>query len=171
MKTKELLDKYQKIIGGLIDQKPEDIRFQILREIKNEEGIRIRSEWIGIGQIFYEKPDYSIPCNFSKGNYRVVIGTCTIGEWKLYELPHCCAYLVSCNATVESKYRNKRVGTALNSMRQDIGRILGYSSILCTDIARNKYQRQLLATNGWKDLHEIKNKRTGNTVFLSVINI
>ena len=64
-----------------------------------------------------------------------------------------------------------RIGTILNQLRQDIGRLLGYSSIICTDIQQNTNQRKLLETNGWKDIHSVINKRTNNRVYLSVINI
>ena len=86
-------------------------------------------------------------------------------------MPHCCAFMVSCNVNVTEKYRGMRIGTILNQFRQDIGRVLNYSSILCTDIEQNTHQRKLLKTNGWKDIHDVVNKRTKNRVYISVINI
>jgi hypothetical protein len=80
-------------------------------------------------------------------------------------MPHCCAFMISCNVYVSASYRNKRIGTTLNSLRQDIGRVLGFTSILCTDIEKNIHQRQLLKTNGWKDIHSVINKRTNNQVY------
>lgn len=79
--------------------------------------------------------------------------------------------MVSCNALVKEKYRGKRIGTILNQLRQDIGRLLGYSAIICTDIDKNTPQRKLLATNGWKDVYSVLNKRTKNLVHLAVINL
>lgn len=156
MKTTELLDKYRKIIAPILKCEPEDIRFFITDKGREDE----------IGTLDYKKDN-----NWSLGQYRVKLKDEEISRWKLYEMPHCCAFMISCNVIVHEKYRNKRIGTILNQLRQDIGRILGYSSILCTDIEKNVNQRKLLQTNGWKDVHSVINKRTNNRVYLSVINI
>lgn len=162
MKTKELLDKYQKIIGGLLKVQPQYIQFQVLKG----------SKWSEIASIQYEKENEdALIYNWCEGRYKVLVNGEVISTFELYQLPHCCAFLVSCRSFVEPTFRGKRIATTLNSMRKDIGRMLGYSSLLCTDIEQNKPQRQLLATNGWKDIHQVKNKRTNNQVFISVINL
>lgn len=159
MKTLEILDKYRKILAGIIKCNPEDIIF--FKDSKE------------IGTFDYDKDEVAV--NWALGSYivkqRYLGGYSTIGSFRLYQLQHCCAFMVSCNAVVEKDYRGKRIGTTLNMLRQDIGRLLGYSAILCTDIAQNTYQRQLLKTNGWRDLFSLVNKRTKNTVYLSVISI
>lgn len=161
MKTLEILDKYRKILAGLIDCNPQDIKFY--ESSSNEE----------IGTFDYDKDE--VTQDWKLGSYKVIQQIeekqVTISTWNLYQLQHCCAFMVSCNVKVDVNYRNKRVGTVLNQLRQDIGRLLGYSAILCTDIEQNTNQRKLLKTNGWKDIHSIVNKRTNNRVYLSVVNI
>ena len=161
MKTIEVLDKYRKIISSILKCNPEDIKFYI-NHSKEE-----------IGTIDFDKNIVSK--NWELGTYNVVqqIGDVQkeISSWKLYQLQHCCAFMVSCNVKVEESYRSKRIGTILNQLRQDIGRLLNYSSIICTDIEQNINQRKLLKTNGWKDIHSVINKRTSNRVYLSIINI
>jgi len=76
--------------------------------------------------------------------------------------------MVSCNASIKRGFRNNKIGTILNSLRQDIGRIMNYSTILCTDVEQNTYQRRVLKTNGWTDVYSVKNKRTNNKVYLTV---
>lgn len=176
MKTSEVLNKYRKIIAGLLSCNSEDISFYVNNELigeltyyKTEEEAR---EYSTERNIPFNMEDYSnLPRCFKLGNYSVKYKDEVISTWKLYEMPHCCAFMISCNVKVIENFRNKRVGTILNQLRQDIGRLLNYSSIICTDIEQNKHQRQLLKTNGWKDIHDVINKRTRNRVFISVINI
>lgn len=155
MKTLEVLDKYKKILCGITGGTPDDITFYQDDKL--------------IGEMDYDKNEVSK--NWSLGNYTVKFKNSVISTFKLYQLQHCCAFMVSCNAEVKKDYRGKRIGTILNTLRQDIGRLLGYSAILCTDVEVNEHQRKLLKTNGWKDLFSLINKRTNNRVYLSVINI
>ena len=159
MKTKALLDKYTRTIKGLLECKT--VEFQVLNE---------RKTWNTIGALEYpDKPE--LMYNWSLGTYRLLVNDGVAASWKLYQLPHCCAIAVSCESLVNSNYRGKRLGTTLNSLRQDIARVMGYSLLLCTDITTNTHQRQLLATQGWKDIYQVHNKRTKNDVIISVINI
>lgn len=175
MKTKEILEKYKTIISGLLKCNKEDIHFFSEQTISYEKGDR--KELIEIGELYYYKPDIegytkeTNTANWNLGNYVVKYKEKIISTWKLYEMPHCCAYIISCKSEVMNDFRNKKIGTVLNQLRQDIGRVLGYTTMLCTDIEKNIYQRQLLKTNGWKDIHTIVNKRTKNIVHLSVINL
>lgn len=189
MKTKEILDKYQKIVAGLLKVNQAEIRFFMHANgvYDSEASIKaaIKSGQLReIKEIEYFEPEKDednnetgnqIRCtrwqNWSEGNYFMTLNYKLIASWELYKLPHCCAILVSCRAHVKEEFRGKRVGTILNNLRQDIGKLLGYSTLMCTDIGQNVHQRQLLATNGWKDIHEVKNKRTGNKVYVSVINL
>lgn len=163
MKTAEVLDKYRKILSGILKCDPENILLYI----------RKSGNWSDVGHFDYDKK--TISQHWELGEYRVTqkIGVVEveISTFKLYQLQHCCAFMVSCNALVREKYRGKRIGTILNQLRQDIGRLLGYSAIICTDIDKNTPQRKLLATNGWKDVYSVLNKRTKNLVHLAVINL
>lgn len=163
MKTQEILDKYRKIIAPILKCESKDIKFFIYGRGETYKNQMVQDE---IGSLNYEKDN-----NWSLGTYVVKIKNTEISRWKLYEMPHCCAFMISCNVTVNPDFRNKRIGTILNQLRQDIGRILNYSSVICTDIEKNTNQRKLLETNGWKDIHDVVNKRTKNRVYISVINI
>ena len=163
MKTKELLDKYKKIICPILKCDEKDLKFFISGRGDTWETRSIEDE---IGELEYKKDS-----NWGLGTYTLKCKDKIVSHWKLYEMPHCCAYMISCNVEVITAYRNKRIGTILNSLRQDIGRLLGYSALLCTDIEKNIYQRKLLETNGWRDVHNVINKRTQNRVYLSVINL
>lgn len=166
MKTSEILDKYRKIISAILNCKPEEIKFFI----KDRGEGKDKTIWDEIGNLTYTKDN-----NWSLGYYKVELHTKKIkkqiSNFRLYKMPHCCAYMISCDVSVYAEFRNKRIGTILNQLRQDIGRLLGYSSFLCTDIEQNTNQRKLLATNGFKDIHNVVNKRTQNRVYLSVINL
>lgn len=189
MKTKEVLDKYRKLISGLLKAKPEYVRFftsEHLPAVYNFKLVDFIKNYKPkeISEVEYFEPEkdkkgnetgkqirYTRWNDWSEGKYVVTIGDQLLASFELYKMPHCCAILVSCKAFVSEKFRNKRVGTTLNSLRQDLGRLLGYSTLMCTDINQNTHQRKLLETNGWKDIHTVKNKRTGNLVHVSVVNL
>ncbi len=191
MKTSELLDKYRKVLSSILKCKEDEIRFFVgevpygtstlaatLQHGKDRPGA-VKE----IAELEYFKPKYENGQetggqvrytqwnNWSEGKYLVFVKNSLLTTFELYKMPHCCAILVSCKAFVTEKFRNKRIGTIMNSFRQDIGRVLGYSLLFCTDIEQNECQRKLLKTNGWKDVHSVVNKRTNNRVYLSVINI
>ena len=176
MKTLEILDKYRKILAGILSCDINDITFykdkNLIGELKyskSEEEAREDAKDRGVP---FNMDDYVfVATNLGLGDYVVKYEEEVISTWKLYQMPHCCAFMVSCNVNVTEKYRGMRIGTILNQFRQDIGRVLNYSSILCTDIEQNTHQRKLLKTNGWKDIHDVVNKRTKNRVYISVINI
>lgn len=157
MNVKEINQKYTKIISLILNCNESDIKIEYRAKEKYD--------WIPFNIGDYVKSDFCL------GDYRVLHQNNVISSWKLYELPHCCAYMVSCNVCVNEPFSNKGIGTQLNTYRQEVGRALGYSAILCTDLEMNTKQRKILKKNGWKDLHKIVNKRTNNTIFLSVINI
>lgn len=178
METKSVLDKYKKLIAGLLDGKEKDVKFwnEVLINLSTPQ---VRYEWAEIGELYYIKPDWEDEehrdlqhqAQWLLGKYRVTYRGEEVSTWKLYQMPHCCGIMVSCNVNITENFRHKRIGTTLNILRQDIGRLLGYSCILCTDIEQNKYQRRILATNGWKDIHNVVNKRTQNRIYISVINL
>jgi len=163
MTITELLDKYKKILSPILECKPEEIKFFI-----KGLGITYKEQ-----QIEHELKElnYLKDKNWSLGEYIVKVNNNTISSWVLYQMPHCCAFMISCNVVVSTQYRNKKIGTILNRLRQDIGKSLGYSAVICTDIEQNINQRKLLKTNGWKDVYSVINKRTDNKVYLSVIDI
>lgn len=191
MKTQSLLRKYRKLLNILVGQKSGAIQFQVSTN---------GGEYVNVGEIAFIKPKKTIYHDWLLGNYRVILSpelepapsklswsdpkrlteeanrkawlkNHVISTFKLYQMPHCCGIMVSCNAFVGEPFRKKGIGTLLNSLRQDIGRQLGYSLILCTDIEKNEPQRKLLKTNGWKEVYSFLNKRTNNKVYISVVGI
>lgn len=153
MTLTEILDKCKKSLSKAINC--------------NEKDILIFQNGNLIKELIYSKE------NFDIGTFTINLKNAFsfIAKFTLYEFPHCCAFMISCKASVAVDLRNKGVGTILNIFRQDLGKFLGYSSIICTDIEDNIYQRKILKKNNWKDIHLVNNKRTKNNVFLSVIDI
>ena len=102
MKTGEILDKYKKIICGILKCEEENIKFLVgdneIKEVEyfepekdsegNETGVQIRHT--------YWK-------NWSEGSYKVKFKDETLSTFELYKMPHCCAILVSCKAFVSDK--------------------------------------------------------------------
>jgi hypothetical protein len=173
MKTPELVDKYQKLLAGLLKCTPDKVHF-FVSERQDGRFKEVGKEY----QWDEDKPEDMVLQNWSHGAYEVRLEgdipdsrSSVVGSFKLYQLPHCCGVLVSCNAFVSERLRGMRIGTTLNTMRQDIGRSLGYTIMICTDLAKNTPQCKLLATNGWKNILEFKNKRTGNQLYLAYIGL
>ncbi len=197
MKTKELLDKYKKILCPILECEDGDLRFFIGNSTVDPGHLNPGNRYLytldqllekgtvkEIKELEYFEPEkdekgeetevmirFTRWNDWSEGKFTVICKNKVVSSFELYKLPHCCAILVSCKAFVYEEFRNKRIGTVLNDLRQDIGRLLGYSSLLCTDIEKNEYQRKLLKTNGWKDIYNVINKRTNNRVYISVINL
>lgn len=175
MKTKEILDKYSKLIAGLLKVEPKEISFFLSKypfgaSVDFKYASQAATKITGITQVYDENKKMGLN-DWSEGNYAVFYGEKLVSMFELYRMPHCCAILISCKSHVAIQFRGKRIASTLNMLRQEIGRALGYSLLLCTDIDTNEHQRKLLATNGWKDVHDVINKRTKNRVYISVINL
>lgn len=156
MNNKQLLQNQRERIITLLKCDPDEVKFFC----RGEE----MKDW---------QEYYSVEKNGSQnhGYYEIKFRGKTIASWKLYEMPHCCAFLISCNAFVLPSMRNLGIGTLCNTFREEIAKTLGYTAMLCTDMVKNDVQRKILAKNGWTDLHKLLNKRTGNEVFLSLKTI
>jgi hypothetical protein len=166
-------DKYLGILAGLLKVEASRLEIQVARDWGYPENLT--PAWQTIGEIVVpgdpENDKPPVYRDFLLGAYRLTMDGITIASWKLYQMPHCCGIVVSCNATVDKVYQNRGIGTVLNQLRQDIGRSLGFSLMMCTDIDSNQYQRKLLKTNGWRDLYDFVNRRTKNRVIISCINL
>lgn len=90
-----------------------------------------------------------------------------VSRFNLTQLHGCCGICLSYHAQVSKEFRGKGLGTLLNKMRQQIAVNLGYSVILCTDVADNKPQSKILMNNAWKKLLTFKNRRTEHMVNIS----
>lgn len=92
-----------------------------------------------------------------------------LGSFSLVCLPGCCGILVSTNAYVAAKYRQKGIGRILNEMRISIAYLWGYSCLLCTDIVNNHVQQKILNKNNWQEIYKFINTRTSNNVAIHVV--
>lgn len=128
-------------------------------------------EKLGLGK--YELRLRSEPLTFISrpGHTGYTQPTLPVAKFELYPMIHCCGICVSTQAEVRSDMRHKGLGTLLNSMRIDIARYNGYGVLMCTDTEHNVYQRNVLKSNGWKDIYTFINPRTKNTVNISVIHL
>lgn len=155
--TQQLLDVYANQLAEVLECKPSDIKFEISTDGRNYNPLTI----------FPSQPG----AEWSMGNYVVSISKSTISTFKMYQMPHCCAYAISCNVYVEQRFRNKGIGKILNRFRIDAAKLMGFSALLCTDVDHNGFQRKVLEANNWIDVHTIINSRTDNVVHLSAINL
>lgn len=94
-----------------------------------------------------------------------------ISQFSLRELPNCCGVIVSSGVYVNYPYRGRGAGTLLHQLRIEIAKALEYSTMLCSDVLHNTVQRKILRKNGWKDVYQFRNIRSGNEVVLSVLNL
>ncbi len=94
-----------------------------------------------------------------------------IGFWDMITMPGCCGILISMNAIVMPKFRNKKIGKLLNQFRIDYAKEMGYGVLLCTDVSSNSIQQKILTNNGWEELLEFQNPRTKNKVKIHAIKL
>lgn len=89
----------------------------------------------------------------------------------LVELPGCCGVVVSTGAWVHREYNNRGIGTAMNEMRQERARELGYTVMICTDVVTNVPQQRILDRNGWQKLFQFNNRRTRHDVAMHMVEL
>ena len=94
-----------------------------------------------------------------------------VAKFALQQMPGCCGLLVSTGSFVNVRYRNKGIGHRLNQFRQQLAHQLGYSALICTDVHSNDPQRKILKKNGFQDIYQFTNARTGNVLDISVCQI
>jgi hypothetical protein len=103
--------------------------------------------------------------------WREFVGFRYIATFRMSQLNGCCGVCVSYNVQTSEAYRGRGIGKLLNQLRVQIADYLDYTVLLCTDVQQNTAQRKIIAKNSWKDIHTFVNKRTNNTVNISVINL
>jgi hypothetical protein len=117
--------------------------------------------------------DYTKPQQMHRGFYvtgidpKVAPGTWGAGRremhvWYFTELPGCCGVVVSHNAM--SIQRKEGWGKAIMPFKEELAKRLGYTVLLCTDIANNTAENKILDKSGFSNLFSFKNKRTTNVV-------
>lgn len=91
-----------------------------------------------------------------------------ITQWKIVPFPGCCAFCISTEVIVGAPYTRKGVNRVGIQLRQEIARLTGFTGIVCTDLQTNTAERRTLAKAMWKDVYQVTNRRTTNSVNLSV---
>ena len=128
---------------------------------------------VGDFDIQIKEFEVSFSDKFEAGTYTVKLKESgdEIATFSLVPMINCCGIIVSTKAGVHANYRNKGLGTILNSLRIDIARELGYGILLCTDVMTNEPQQKILKSNGWKAICDFINPRTKNRVGIHIINL
>lgn len=155
--SQQLLDNYAKQLAKILECDYPDITFEMIDHTRDYAPVNT----------FPYRPDE----DWGLGQYRISALNQVVSTFKMYQMPHCCAYAISCNVHVEKLYRNRGIGKLLNQMRIDMAKLMGFSALLCTDVNHNGSQRKVLEANGWVDIHTIINSRTDNVVHISAINL
>jgi hypothetical protein len=106
------------------------------------------------GAQYYGSPEFKLHAQFS-----------------LVQFPGCCGAMISYHAAVFAPYHEQGLGTLLNELRKYIARARGYTILLATDLTGNEPQRKILRKNGWKDIYTFTNRRTWNSLALSVVQL
>lgn len=94
-----------------------------------------------------------------------------LAMFSLSQLNGCCGVCVSYHCWVHASLRGQGLGKALNKLRMILAARAGYTGMLCTDVTSNLPQRKILAKNGWKAIYRFINRRTGNDVEISVVDL
>ena len=157
-----LVDEYKEIVALLLSCKASSIKFYTKSSVSTIRELDHSSRLTPDGNFFITEILVMHEDKFILKKQNL------ISSFKLYQMPHCCAFIISCNVTISSMFSGKHVGGALNRFRVGLAKALGYASIICTDIEHNERQRKILKRNEWIDVHNVVNKRTGNTVFISL---
>lgn len=82
--------------------------------------------------------------------------------------PGCCALCISNNTQVRTEYQNRGINRVGLRLREAIANFMGYTAILCTDIARNESSIKTIEGGGFTKFHSLKNRRTNNLVNLYI---
>lgn len=94
--------------------------------------------------------------------------TQTWAQYTLSQMPGCCGLVVSNHAFISSQYRGYGFGEYFHKERLKLMYDLGYSCGMATSTENNAQENRILEKNGWKKVHQFKNRRTNNTVFVWV---
>ena len=97
--------------------------------------------------------------------------TCSWVRYALSPFPDCCGLVISHDAWLDKDNRGLGLGTYFHKERLKLMKDLGYSCGICTVLKDNIIERHVLGQNGWKKIHEFKNKRTGNDLEIWVKDI
>ena len=114
----------------------------------------------------------SVLIKSERDNYQVELSSGKIiAGWMLKEMPGCCGICVATGAFVMDDFRNKGIGTILNSLRIALATELKFGLLLCTDVLENEPQQKILTNNCWTKINEFLNPKTENTIGIHCIKL
>lgn len=77
----------------------------------------------------------------------------------------CCGIAILSGMLVPKEFRGHGIAKISYGLKEELAKALGFSLLICTDVADNKSQNHVLELNGWNAVVEgFVNKRTGNKV-------
>jgi hypothetical protein len=88
----------------------------------------------------------------------------TIFQFKLIEMPGCCAYLISTSTFVGRNYTGKGVAQFLQELKYEMAKDASYPYLFATTRKNNDAENHILEKFGWKNIDEVVNTRTRNTI-------
>ena len=137
----------------------------LLRDVRGHDPVVItRDNWLHD----YLKPDEGFSSAINLYKVKNAGTDDLLTTFGLFQFPNCCALCVSTQAYVSPKFRRLGINKLSNAFRQEIAASEGYAALVCTDILTNEAERRTLVSQGWNDIFQVHNKRTGNDVILSV---
>jgi len=144
--SEELVDKFKKEVAKVL--KTEHIFFK----------------WNGSGDIPYFNDDYRSDKTYP------YIGRLTIGNIlgvSFTEMPSCCGIVIASSFYVTGEhYFNESLWSILDRIAENMGYLLGYSSVFITDIDDNITHVNSLDKNNWTQVRSVVNSRTGNNIIV-----
>lgn len=86
-----------------------------------------------------------------------------VAQFSMTQLTGCCGAAVSTGAWVLDKYRQRGLGTLLNSLRLTMARCQGYTILLATAVD-DGITEKIMHKNGWERITRFTNYRTENKI-------
>lgn len=133
---------------------------------------------------------YSIPVEIKKDQYfllgnngpysidfsatvlvRVITSERTICSFKIGTLYTCCGIAVASNFNINYPYNNHDLYKFFNKLKEDLCKVWGYSTILCTERDHNKVHKKLMKRNKYKIINSFTNIRTENKINIFIKKI
>lgn len=165
--TWDEVNDYLRAIAARLNINRDDVGLYVITEYEERAPVRSEMAEINAGNLYLlrfgsEYVRYEVRAKDRPNRPFVVT------SWTLGEMPGCCAFGISTGVQVPNTFRGRGINTISNQFRCRLARFCNYTKLLCTDVAHNEPERRTLAKNGWKDILTVKNRRTGNTVHLSM---
>lgn len=94
-----------------------------------------------------------------------------IQSFNIVQFPGCCALCISTGTTTSAAFRNKGINRLAIQLRILIASYIGYTAMLCTDVAHSVYSIKSIEKAGYKKFDDLINRRTKNRVNLYITRL